>query len=156
MINSKTELEYKRVIEGKLKTISNDLMVIFIILKVETVTGVKFSEFTTKSRKRFLTVPRQMCMYFIKQNTRYPLELIGSFVGKRDHATVLHSIKTILNLSETDRNINILFNKIDVDVFNFKKPTKLLRTDVFKQLLYKYVTSEVEINKWLKKYTNTI
>lgn len=32
--------------------------------------------------------------------------------GKRDHATVLHSIKTIINLVETDKNIAFMFYSI--------------------------------------------
>jgi len=46
---------------------------------------------------------RQLAMYFAKKYTKASLSSIGSQIGKRDHATVLHACKTVSNLSETDR-----------------------------------------------------
>ena len=38
-------------------------------------------------------------MYFAKKYTKVSLASIGSQIGKRDHATVLHACKTVDNLS---------------------------------------------------------
>ena len=59
-------------------------------------------DITTKSRKRATCEPRQIAMYFEKEMTRLSLEAIGQRFGNKDHATVLHSVKTIKNLIDTD------------------------------------------------------
>lgn len=57
----------------------------------------------SKTRKRDVVQARQLAMYFAKKYTKASLSSIGSQIGKRDHATVLHACKTVRNLSETDR-----------------------------------------------------
>jgi len=51
-----------------------------------------------KYRKKELVRARQICHYFAKKITFYSYSEIGANLGKRDHATVLHSCKTIDNL----------------------------------------------------------
>jgi chromosomal replication initiator protein len=43
-------------------------------------------------------------MYFSKNLTKYSLASIGSQIGNKDHATVLHACKTVNNLKDTDKN----------------------------------------------------
>ncbi|MXV38367.1 chromosomal replication initiator protein DnaA [Flavobacteriaceae bacterium Ap0902] len=57
----------------------------------------------SKTRKRDIVQARQLAMFFAKQYTNASLASIGSQIGKRDHATVLHACKTVKNLSETDK-----------------------------------------------------
>ncbi|MFA5619713.1 MAG: chromosomal replication initiator protein DnaA [Weeksellaceae bacterium] len=57
----------------------------------------------SKTRKRDVVQARQLAMYFAKKYTKASLSSIGSKIGKRDHATVLHACKTVKNLSETDK-----------------------------------------------------
>ena len=49
------------------------------------------------------TQARQLAMFFAKKYTKASLASIGSQIGKRDHATVLHACKTVDNLSSTDK-----------------------------------------------------
>jgi len=42
-------------------------------------------------------------MFFAKKFTKASLASIGSQIGRRDHATVLHACKTVDNLSLTDK-----------------------------------------------------
>jgi chromosomal replication initiator protein len=42
-------------------------------------------------------------MYLAKQHTKLPLAAIGSAIGGRNHATVLHSCKSVTNFMETDK-----------------------------------------------------
>ncbi len=58
-----------------------------------------------KTRKREIVFSRQVCHSLAKLKTRYSLSTIGYYYGKLDHATVLHSMKTVKNLIETDREI---------------------------------------------------
>ncbi|HZW77974.1 MAG TPA: chromosomal replication initiator protein DnaA [Flavobacteriaceae bacterium] len=57
----------------------------------------------SKTRKRHIVQARQLAMFFAKKYTKASLASIGSQIGQRDHATVLHACKTIDNLIETDK-----------------------------------------------------
>lgn len=78
-----------------------------------------------KSRKRELVFIRQLCMYFARKKTKASLSQVGTYMS-RDHATVLHAIKTINNLIDTDRMIKYEINKWDAMInlglkYNFMK-----------------------------------
>jgi chromosomal replication initiator protein len=75
-----------------------------IIEKVYESTGIPFAELKSNSRKRPVTLARQYAMYQIYDQLytkAYTLEEIGK-VFNRDHSTVLHSIKMIRQLIETN------------------------------------------------------
>lgn len=57
----------------------------------------------TKSRKMEVVQARQIAMYLSKQMTQKSLSAIGQCIGKRDHATVLHACKKVVDLMETDK-----------------------------------------------------
>ena len=61
----------------------------------------------SSTRKREIVQARQIAMYFSKNLTKSSLATIGSQIGDKDHATVLHAIKTInnfLEINEFDSN----------------------------------------------------
>ena len=57
----------------------------------------------SKTRKREIVQARQIAMYFSKNLTSSSLSTIGSVIGGKDHATVLHAYKTVNNLAETNK-----------------------------------------------------
>ena len=59
--------------------------------------------FNSTKRTREVAQARQIAMYLAKQHTKLPLTAIGSAIGGRNHATVLHSCKSVTNLIETDK-----------------------------------------------------
>ena len=58
---------------------------------------------STKSRKLEVVQARQIAMYFSKRMTKNSLSAIGSYIGQRDHATVLHACKKVEDLMDTDK-----------------------------------------------------
>jgi hypothetical protein len=52
----------------------------------------------TKSRKRELIYRRAAVCNYLRNNTKMTLEKIGELLGGKDHATVLHSLKTYNDL----------------------------------------------------------
>ena len=67
-------------------------------LIMQTVTdyyGLSFEDMISPTRKREITVPRQIAMYLTRELTGMSLPQIGSVFGGRDHTTVLHSCKTV-------------------------------------------------------------
>ena len=64
-------------------------------------------------RQRHIVQARQIAMYFAKKFTKASLASIGTQIGRRDHATVLHACKKIKELrkespshEEDYRNLN--------------------------------------------------
>jgi chromosomal replication initiator protein len=66
-----------------------------------------------KTRKREVVQARQLAMYFSKNMTKSSLASIGSQIGNKDHATVLHACKTVNNLRETDKNFKFCVDEIE-------------------------------------------
>jgi chromosomal replication initiator protein len=67
----------------------------------------------TKSRKREIVQARQITMYLAKKYTEASLSHIGKVVGGKDHATVLHSYKTVINLLETSKAFRLTMDAIE-------------------------------------------
>ena len=68
--------------------------------------------FNSSKRTREVAQARQIAMYLAKQHTKLPLAAIGSAIGGRNHATVLHSCKNVLNLIETDKVVKSQIEEI--------------------------------------------
>lgn len=66
-----------------------------------------------KTRKREIVQARQISMYLAKKYTDCSLARIGSVLGKKDHATVLHACKTISDLMEIDKTIKSNVDEIE-------------------------------------------
>ena len=65
--------------------------------------GLETAAIHTKSRKRDVVQARQIAMYLAKNNTDYSTSKIGTLIGGKDHATVLHACKTVRELKEVDK-----------------------------------------------------
>lgn len=57
--------------------------------------GVTINDLTGPTRKREITVPRQVAMFLTREMTGLSLPQIGVVFGGRDHTTVMHSLKTV-------------------------------------------------------------
>ena len=75
--------------------------------------NIKLSDLLSKRRSRSITRPRQMAMALTKELTNHSLPEIGEAFNGRDHTTVLHACKKILELrkesashEEDYRNLN--------------------------------------------------
>jgi chromosomal replication initiator protein len=67
--------------------------------------GLDEEDLTGRSRRRQVSVPRQMCMYLIREVTDTSLPKIGELLGGRDHTTVLHGCEKISAQIESDDNL---------------------------------------------------
>ncbi len=65
---------------------------------------VTINELQSKSRKRIVAFPRQVCMYLSRKYTELPLAEIGQAVN-RDHSTVVHSVRKISEQIARDGSI---------------------------------------------------
>lgn len=67
----------------------------------------------SKTRKREIVQARQIAMYFAKSFTKSSLATIGSQIGGKDHATVLHACKQVNNLIDTDKRFKCFIDDIE-------------------------------------------
>ena len=70
-------------------------------------------DFNSQKRTREVAQARQVAMYLAKQHTKLPLASIGSAIGGRHHATVLHSCKSVSNIMETDKTFKAQIEEIE-------------------------------------------
>jgi chromosomal replication initiator protein len=73
---------------------------------------IRVAELLSKRRSRSIARPRQVAMALAKELTSHSLPEIGDAFGGRDHTTVLHACKKILELRETDMRINEDYNNL--------------------------------------------
>jgi chromosomal replication initiator protein len=55
-----------------------------------------------RSRRRAVSVPRQLAMYLLREETDSSLPQIGELLGGRDHTTIMHGCEKIGSQIETD------------------------------------------------------
>src|SRR5579871_3050550 len=64
--------------------------------------NIRLAEMTSARRARAFARPRQVAMYLAKQLTSRSLPEIGRKFGGRDHTTVMHAVRRIQELKDTD------------------------------------------------------
>jgi len=60
------------------------------------------------SRERVISLPRQVVMYLLREETSCSTPRIGEYLGGRDHSTIIHGIEKI---TEEIRNENLQIRK---------------------------------------------
>jgi chromosomal replication initiator protein len=75
--------------------------------------NIGLEQLQSKTRKREIVQARQVAMFFSKTLTKSSLATIGSQIGGKDHATVLHACKTVNNLIETDKRFRMQVDEIE-------------------------------------------
>ena len=68
--------------------------------------NLKLSHLKGSRRDRSFSLPRQILYYILKSELNMSLVEIGSFLGGRDHTTILHGVRKIADLVAIDKNIN--------------------------------------------------
>ena len=67
---------------------------------------IRVADLLSKRRNRSITRPRQIAMGLAKELTSHSLPEIGDAFGGRDHTTVLHAVKRVKVLRESETRIN--------------------------------------------------
>ena len=101
------------MINKLVKSSKRELSVDYISKVVCDYFKLPLNQLQTKTRKREIVQARQLAMYFSKSFTKSSLASIGSQIGNKDHATVLHACKTVSNLIDTDKSFKLFVNEIE-------------------------------------------
>jgi chromosomal replication initiator protein len=73
---------------------------------------IRVADLLSKRRTRNIARPRQVAMAISKELTSHSLPEIGDAFGGRDHTTVLHAVRKINELKETDHRVEEDFNSL--------------------------------------------
>lgn len=87
-------------LQNKLVTIEN------IQKTVAEYYKIRVADLLSKRRNRSIARPRQVAMALCKELTNHSLPEIGDAFGGRDHTTVLHACRKIVELKEGDQRIH--------------------------------------------------
>ena len=99
----------KEIIDSrKVKIITAEM----IMQSVSDYYNVTLSEMVGPTRKREITIPRQVAIYLTREMTGMSLPQIGTVFGGRDHTTILHSCKVMENTVRDDPGMRNLVNSI--------------------------------------------
>ncbi|MBL7473691.1 chromosomal replication initiator protein DnaA [Robertkochia sediminum] len=93
----------QQVVEKFVKNTKREVSIDYIQKVISEYFQMDVETLQSKTRKRHIVQARQLAMFFAKKYTKASLASIGSQIGKRDHATVLHACKTVDNLADTDK-----------------------------------------------------
>lgn len=87
-------------LQAKLVTIEN------IQKTVAEYYKIRVADLLSKRRNRSIARPRQIAMALAKELTNHSLPEIGDAFGGRDHTTVMHACKKVVELKEADQMIS--------------------------------------------------
>ena len=101
------------MIDKLIKSTKREISIDYIQKVVCNYYNIGLELLQSKTRKREIVQARQVAMFFSKSLTKSSLATIGSQIGGKDHATVLHACKTVNNLIETDKRFRLQVDEIE-------------------------------------------
>ncbi len=87
-------------LQDKLVTMENIIKVVAEYYKI------RVADILSKRRTRSLARPRQFAMALCKELTNHSLPEIGDAFGGRDHTTVIHACRKVVELRESDQRLS--------------------------------------------------
>ncbi len=103
----------RKMIDKLVKNTHREMSIDYIQKVVSEFYNIPIDLMLSKTRKREIVQARQVAMYFSKNLTKSSLATIGSRIGGKDHATVLHACRTVNNLIETDKRFRLQIEEIE-------------------------------------------
>ena len=117
ILGKKIDVELtKSVLKDLLKSNNRRITIDEIQNKVSNYYNIKIDDLISSKRIRTFARPRQVAMYLSKKLTTRSLPEIGRKFGGRDHTTVIHAVKKIEELKESnskfDEDVNLITQMI--------------------------------------------
>ena len=103
----------KDILKVYVKLTQKEITIDHIVKVVCDYYSIELDTFNSAKRTRDVAQARQVAMYLAKQHTKAPLTVIGSSIGGRNHATVLHSCKAVSDMMDTDKVFKSQIEEID-------------------------------------------
>lgn len=78
----------------------------------------KITDLRSNNRSKELALVRQVAMYLMKKMTDKSLREIGSYLGRKDHSTVLYAYDKVNKQVETDKQFKSLIEQLESDILH--------------------------------------
>ena len=108
----------KDILKVYVKLTQREITIDHIVKVVCEYYDIELDTFNSTKRTRDVAQARQVAMFLAKQHTKAPLTVIGSSIGGRNHATVLHSCKAVADMMDTDKAFKAQIEEIEKIVLN--------------------------------------
>ena len=108
----------KDILKVYVKLTQREITIDHIVKVVCEYYDIEMDTFNSTKRTRDVAQARQVAMFLAKQHTKSPLTVIGSSIGGRNHATVLHSCKAVADMMDTDKTFKAQIEEIEKIVLN--------------------------------------
>lgn len=86
---------------------------------------VRLTDLQSKRRQRSVAMPRQVCMYLARRNTRMSLQEIGGYFGGRDHTTVMHAVKIVDSRRAADPTFHLQLTELEERIRPARRPANI-------------------------------
>lgn len=90
------------------------------VAAVQDVVGAHFGltkgQLLSRDRRRSIARPRQIAMYLAKTMTQQSYPNLGRRFGSRDHTTVMHAVRRVAALRDTDLGVAILIDSFALEI----------------------------------------
>jgi chromosomal replication initiator protein len=105
--NQKPDIDEVKTILQSINTITprSSLTAKNILGEVSKFYNITLDQLTGSSRKKELVVPRQICMYIMREEIKASFPNIGHELGGRDHTTAMHAYEKIKDEVEKNEKI---------------------------------------------------
>ena len=84
---------------------------------------VKLEDLKGSSRRREISLARQVAMYLLRQHTDLSLPKVGEILGGKDHTTVMYGCEKISQLKSKDSELAQTLRKLS-DRINFNSRSR--------------------------------
>ena len=103
----------EQILKRAVKTENKPITIDMIQDKKSNYIKEKQEEVYTKCHKQPVAQVRQIAMYLAQKHTNLSLARIGALIGKRTHATVLHSCNVVEDRLHVDKNFKSKMDEIE-------------------------------------------
>ncbi|MCQ2222287.1 MAG: chromosomal replication initiator protein DnaA [Bacteroidaceae bacterium] len=111
----------RRIIKVSTNVEKKPITIDEIIEHACVVCKVKKEEIFSATRRAPVVMARQIAMYLAQKHTDLSTSKIGALVGKRNHTTVLHSVRSVTEQMDTNKALGQMIKQIENNIIDSRK-----------------------------------
>jgi chromosomal replication initiator protein len=117
LTNQKISLEMAKKVLLTINDAKKENVLLDTIVKIVSRSyDVSVNDIRSKKRHQDVAAVRQIAFYMMKKMSGCSLQVIGSYVGGRDHSTVIHAVNKIESLRVSDRALAQKLNLLEQEI----------------------------------------
>jgi chromosomal replication initiator protein len=89
-----------------------------ILKKTARFHSISINDIKSKKRQKDIAIARQVTFFLMKKLTLSSLQTIGSFIGNRDHSTVIHAVSKVESYIKNDTSFERKIKSIEQEILH--------------------------------------